>query len=262
MYKALFTAASGMRSQQMHIDTIANNLANVNTNGFKASALNFQDLLYENMATPGTEVAEGNQMPTGLEIGSGVRVVSSSKVFRQGEMEQTERELDLAVMGTGFFRVTMPDGTTGYTRDGQFGLDGQRRLVRSDGRVLADNITIPADTRKISIGSDGRVYTLNAAGTEQTLVGSLQLATFPNPAGLQSVGDNLYLETVSSGSATVVAPGAAGNGEVRQGFLERSNVDVVSELVHMISAQRAYEISTKAITISDRMLSEANNLVR
>lgn len=262
MFKALYTAASGLQCQQRYIDTVANNLANVNTNGFKASNLNFQDLLYETDIAPGTEVTEGYQVPTGLEVGSGVRIVSSSKLFKQGELEQTSREMDVAIQGKGFFRVQTADGTIAYSRDGSLGMDGQRRLVTNDGRPLADNVTMPANTTSIVIATDGKVYATLDGSTDQQLVGSITLASFANPAGLKSMGDNLYAETVSSGAATTGTPGSAGMGSLRQGYMERSNVDVVTELVRLITAQRAYEINTKAITIADRMLQESNGLVR
>jgi len=260
--KALFTAASGMRAQQVCIDAIANNLANVNTNGFKASNVNFEDLLYEQVVSPGTEVAEGFQIPTGIEIGSGVRIVSTAKRFSQGSVEQTRRDLDLCVQGRGFFAVNMPDGTTAYTRDGALGMDGERRMVTAQGRPLADNITIPANTTRITVAADGKVYVQLAGSTDQTLVGQIQLASFANAGGLRSMGGNLFAESVASGAPTLHVPGQESVGELKQGYLERSNVDVVAELVRLITAQRAYEINTKAITISDRMLSTSNSLVR
>ncbi len=262
MFKALFTSASGMKCQQMQINTIANNLANVNTNGFKASQLNFQDLLYDHQILPGTEATEGYQVPTGLEIGSGVRIVSSAKIFKQGELEQTDRNLDVCIQGRGFYRIQLADGTIAYTRDGAFGLDGQRRLVTPDGRPLADNVSLPTNANSIAISSDGKVYVAIGSSAEEQQVGSISLAVFANPAGLKSLGDNLFMETVSSGAATISTPGQNGVGVLRQGYLERSNVDVVTELVRLITAQRAYEINTKAITITDKMLQQSNALVR
>ncbi len=262
MFKALFTSASGMKCQQVQIDTISNNLANVNTNGFKSSQLNFQDLLYDEQVTPGTEDTEGYQVPTGLEIGSGVRISSSAKLFKQGELEQTGRDLDVSIQGRGFLRVQLADGTTAYTRDGALGLDGQRRIVTPDGRPLADNITLPANASSITVASDGNVYCTVGSSTEQQSAGSISLAIFANPAGLKSVGGNLFVETIASGSPTTNTPGQNGVGAIRQGYLERSNVDVVAELVRLITAQRAYEINTKAIDIADKMLQQSNALVR
>ena len=262
MQKALFTAASGMKCQQAYIDTVANNLANVNTTGFKASQLNFQDLLYDQQILPGTEATQGNQVPTGLEVGSGVRIASSSKLFKQGDLEQTSGQLDMAIQGSGFFRVQMPDGTLAYTRAGAMGLDGNRRLVTTDGLPLADNVSLPNNAASVSLASDGKVYVSVPGSTEQQLVGSVTLAGFANPSGLKSLGANLLAETVASGAATTGTPGQNGLGTLQQGYLEKSNVDVVTELVRLITAQRAYEINTKAISIADQMLQEANALIR
>jgi len=262
MFKALFTSATGMTCQQRHIDVIANNLANVNTNGFKGSQLNFQDLLYDHRVLPGTEATEGNQVPNGIEVGSGVKIASTTKIFRQGDLEETGRDLDLSIQGQGFFRVAMADGTTAYTRDATFGLDGQRRIVTSDGRPLADGLTVPSGTSDIIISSDGKVFAVDGATGAQQSVGEVALAVFANPAGLKSIGSNLFVETVSSGAPTTATPGLAGAGELKQGYVERSNVEVVSELVRLIAAQRAYEINTKSINVADRMLQDANNLVR
>jgi flagellar basal-body rod protein FlgG len=261
MMKALFTASSGMKCQQAYIDAVANNLANVNTTGFKASQLNFQDLLYDHQIIPGTEATQGNQVPTGLEIGSGARIVSSTRSFAQGDLDQTGGNLDMAIQGNGFFRITMPDGTVGYSRDGSLGLDGNRRLVTSGGLPLADNVSLPNNATSITVSADGKIYAGVPGSTDPTLVGSITLATFANPAGLNSLGNNLYSETVASGAATVGTPGQNGIGTIQQGYLEKSNVNVVTELVRLITAQRAYEINTKAITTADQMLQESNALV-
>ena len=262
MQKALFTAASGMKCQQAYIDTVANNLANVNTTGFKASQLNFQDLLYDQQVLPGTEATQGNQVPTGLQIGSGVKIVSSSKLFTQGDLEQTGQQLDVAIQGSGFFRIQMPDGTLAFTRAGSLGLDGNRRLVTAEGMPLADNVSLPNNATTVSVTTDGKVYVSVPGSTEQQLVGSVTLGLFANPAGLKSLGGNLLAETVASGAATATTPGQSGAGTLQQGYLEKSNVDVVTELVRLITAQRAYEINTKAISIADQMLQEANTLIR
>jgi len=259
---ALFTSASGMKAQQFSVDTIANNLANVNTNGFKRTQLSFQDLLYTDIIEPGLESSEGFQVPTGLQVGSGVRVAGSTKVFRQGDMEQTSRELDLAIGGRGFFQVTQPDGTTAYTRDGSFSLDSNRQIVTSDGKPLGSGLTVPSDATSINIGQDGKVYVVRAGSTDMSLAGEIRVANFPNPAGLKSIGGNLFQQTAASGTPTEHTAGQDGVGDVRQGYLERSNVEVVTELVKLITAQRAYEISTKAIKVSDGMLAKANEIAR
>jgi len=261
MYKALFTSASGMKCQQRYIDVIANNLANVNTNGFKGSQVNFQDLLYDHQVLAGTEANEGNTVPNGIEVGSGVKIASTSKLFVQGDLEETKRNLDLCIQGNGFFRISMSDGTVAYTRDGAFGMDGQRRIVTADGRPMADNITLPSGASDVIVGNDGGVYAVDGSTGEQQSVGTISVALFANPAGLKSIGDNLFVETVSSGAPSTVTPGQSGAGSVKQGYLERSNVEVVTELIRLIAAQRAYEINTKSISIADRMLQQSNNLI-
>jgi flagellar basal-body rod protein FlgG len=262
MMKALFTAATGMKCQQSYIDVVANNLANVNTTGFKASELNFQDMLYEHQVLPGTEATQNNEVPTGLEVGSGARIVSSTQNFAQGSLNQTTGNLDMAIQGLGFFRITMPDGTLAYTRDGSFGLDGNGRLVTSNGLPIADNISIPSNATSITVSSAGQVYINTPGATAQTLAGTLTLATFANPPGLNNLGGNLYGQTVASGTATIGNPGLNGVGTIQQGYLEASNVDVVTELVRLITAQRAYEINSKAIVTADKMLQESNALVQ
>jgi len=259
--KALFTSASGMRAQQLNIDTIANNLANVNTNGFKRTQVAFQDLLYNEVIEPGAEAAEGFQVPTGFQIGSGVRVAGTTRIFTQGDLEETGRDLDLCIFGRGFFPVSQPDGSTAYTRDGSFCLDSNRRIVTAEGKPLGAGITLPSDATSISIGTDGKVYVLRSGSTEMALAGEIRVVNFPNPSGLKSVGGNLFEQTAASGTPTEHTPGLDGMGETRQGYLERSNVEVVTELVRLITAQRAYEISTKSIKVSDDMLSNANRIV-
>jgi flagellar basal-body rod protein FlgG len=262
MMKALFTAATGMKCQQSYIDVVANNLANVNTTGFKGSELNFQDMLYEHQVLPGTEATQNNEVPTGLDVGSGARIVSSTRDFAQGSLNQTTGNLDMAIQGLGFFRVTMPDGTLAYTRDGSFGLDGNGRLVTASGLPIADNISIPSNATSVTVSSAGQVYINTPGSTQQTLAGTLTLASFANPPGLNSLGGNLYAQTVASGTATIGNPGLNGVGTIQQGYLEGSNVDVVTELVRLITAQRAYEINSKAITTADKMLQESNALVQ
>jgi len=261
MIKALYTSATGMRGQQTYIDVIANNLANMNTTAFKKSKVDFHDLLYDERVAPGTETEEGIQIPTGLQIGSGVRAVSTSKIFTPGTPLQTDRELDLCITGDGFFEVQLTEGTA-FTRDGSFRLNSKRRLCTSDGYELVPPITIPDEVIKVHVGVDGTVSGVEADGSTQSL-GRIGLATFPNPSGLKSLGGNLYGTTPASGTPTRnVVAGTSGTGEIHQGFLERSNVDVVIELISMITAQRAYEVNARAIRSSDDMLAATNNLTR
>ncbi|MBI3128947.1 MAG: flagellar basal-body rod protein FlgG [Candidatus Tectomicrobia bacterium] len=262
MIRALFTAATGMQAQQINIDVIANNLANVSTVGFKKHRADFQELLYETIIPPGSPSAQGNQIPTGLQIGTGVRPAATQKIFTEGEFKRTDNELDLAVEGEGFFVITRPSGETAYTRSGAFKLDSTGRLVTSEGFLLSPNITIPTTALKITVGTDGTVSVLTAGATTPTQAGQITLARFPNPGGLNSLGRNLFGETVASGAPTTGNPGVNGLGTLVQGFLENSNVSVVDELVALIEAQRAYEINSKAIQTSDEMLQVVANLKR
>ncbi|MGR3301209.1 MAG: flagellar basal-body rod protein FlgG [Candidatus Scalindua sp.] len=259
MIKALYTSATGMKAHQFLLDVIANNLANVNTTGYKRVQVSFQDLLYDKFVPAGSESAQGIETPTGLQVGSGVRVVSTNKVFTQGVQENTGRTLDMAIQGKGFFQITHPDGTTVYTRDGTFHLNSAGEVVTSEGLKLEPSISITGDVVGISIGSDGTVSTQTSTGTSQS-TGTITLATFPNPAGLESMGRNLYRETSASGTATTGTPGQTGIGEIMQGFRESSNVEVVTELVNLIIAQRAYEISSRAIKAADDMLQTTNRI--
>ena len=260
MLRAFSTAATGMAGQQMIVDVIANNLANINTSGFKRSQVDFQDLMYVKIAEAGRETAAGVIAPTGFEIGSGVHAAATTKVFTPGELETTSRELDLAIMGNGFLEVTLPDGSLRYTRDGALQLNANRQLVTAQGHTVGSGLTIPQEATKISIGSDGTVISHGSDGTN-TNVGTLTLARFANPAGLSSEGDNLLKETASSGAAVSGTAGQDGFGAVRQGMLERANVQMVTELVNLIKAQRAYEINSRAIRAGDEMLSTANRLI-
>ena len=259
MIRALWSAASGMLAQELNIDTISNNLANVNTTGFKRNRVDFQDLIYQNVKAAGSTAAAGTHIPTGIQVGHGSRPVASQKIFTQGEYQQTEAPLDLVIEGDGFFSILRPDGTSAYTRAGAFKKDGQGRIVTSDGFVLQPEITIPAEG-KISIGSDGTVEVKLSNTNEPQRVGEIQLTSFSNPAGLESIGRNLFVETVASGAPTQNAPGVDGLGTLMQGFLEMSNVKLVEEMVNLIVAQRAYEISSKSIQTADEMLRIANNL--
>ncbi len=261
MFRALYTSASGMKAQQMVVDTTANNLANVNTTGFKRSQIDFQDLLYVTLRAPGTDGSQGVQIPTGLQIGSGVKPASTTKIFTEGVLQNTNNELDLAIAGDGFFRIRLPNGEYRYTRDGAFRMNSDGALVNSDGYFLDPQIQIPADTLRIEIGADGTVNVITASSPESPAeVGRITLVRFANPAGLSSEGDNLYARTAASGPEIPGTAGQDGFGTIRQGFLERSNVEVVSELVNLITAQRAYEINSRAIRIGDEMLAAANNM--
>jgi len=262
MIRALYSSSSGMQAQQMNLDTIANNLANVNTTGFKRTRVDFQDLLYQTYRAPGTAGSQGTTIPTGIQVGHGSRPVATQRIFSQGDFQQTENPLDLVIEGDGFFQVTRPDGTTGYTRAGAFKKDGTGRIVTSEGFLLFPAVTIPADAKAITIGSDGTVSVTLAGQSAAQTVGTLQLASFINPAGLLSVGRNLFTPTAASGSAVVGNPGVTGLGTIAQGFLELANVKVVEEMVAMITSQRAYEANSKAIQTADDMLGISNNLKR
>lgn len=263
MIKALFTSATGLNAQQLVVDNTANNLANVNTTGFKRSQMDFQDLIYVTQRQPGSESAQGVQNPTGLQIGSGVQVAGNSKIFSEGVLENTSNHLDLAIEGEGFFKITLPSGDIRYTRDGGFRLSATGQLVTSDGFNVEPKITIPQDAQSIAIGTDGTVSVTTAgAGGKSSVVGTLSLTRFPNPAGLSSEGRNLYSETPASGAPQEGTGGQNCLGSIRQGFLERSNVEVVQEMVNLILAKRAYEFNTRAIRTSDDMLSYTNNLTR
>jgi flagellar basal-body rod protein FlgG len=251
-----------MQAQQLHLDTIANNLANVNTTGFKKTRVDFQDLLYQTFRAPGTSGSQGNVVPTGIQVGHGARPVATQRIFSQGDFQATENPLDLVIEGEGFFQVTMPDGTTAYTRAGAFKKDGTGRVVTSDGFVLQPNLVIPADARSVTIGSDGTVSVTLPGQAAAQQVGTLQLAQFVNPAGLSSIGRNLFTQTAASGNPVVGTPGVQGLGTIMQGYLELANVKVVDEMVAMITSQRAYEANSKAIQTADDMLSVANNLRR
>ena len=261
MLKAFSTAATGMSGQEMMVNVIANNLANINTTGFKRSNINFQDLLYIKMSQAGAEVASGISSPIGLEIGSGVRPSSTVKLFSVGELVNTGRPLDIAIYGDGFLQVTMPNGETRYTRDGSLQMNADGQIVTSTGYFIEPAITIPTDAVGIDIGKDGTVNVTAAAGT-QSVVGTLQLVRFPNPAGLSNEGDNMYAETTASGTAVSGTAGVNGFGAIQSSMLEKSNVQMVTELVSLITAQRAYEINARAIRAGDEMLRTATTIGR
>lgn len=262
MIRALWTAASGMQSQQINIDVIANNLANVNTTGFKKSRPDFQDLMYQNLKSVGAPSSSSTQVPTGIQIGLGSKAAAVTKVFSPGNITQSGNELDMAIEGDGFFQINLPDGTTAYSRDGAFKKDSQGRMVNSDGYPLTPEIVIPSNASKVSIGNDGTVTVLQAGQSSPTTVGTIQLATFSNPAGLSSMGHNLYQPTDSSGTANTGTAGQNGIGSISQGFIEMSNVSVMEEMVNMIISQRAYETNSKAVQAADEMLQQTNNIKR
>lgn len=262
MIRSLFTAATGMEAQRINIDVVANNLANVNTTGFKRGRADFQDLLYQNVRTPGAASAEGFQIPSGIQVGLGVRPVAVQKIFEQGDFARTGNQLDLVIEGDGFFQVPKPDGEMAYTRSGSFKLDSEGRVVTSDGYPIDPAVTIPSNATSITIGTDGKVTVTQAGSTAPTQVGQITLARFTNPGGLKSIGRNLFLATDASGEAITANPGVDGMGTVGQGFVELSNVNVVEEMVNMIVSQRAYEINSKAVQASDEMLQSINNMRR
>lgn len=260
MIRSLWISKTGLDAQQTQMDVISNNLANVSTSGYKRSRAVFEDLLYQTMRQPGAQSSQQTQLPSGLQIGTGVRPVATERIFTQGNLQQTSNDKDVAIQGPGFFQVQMPDGTTAYTRDGSFQMDSQGQLVTSSGFLVQPAITIPADAQSMTIGRDGTVSVTLPGTPQPTQVGELQLATFINPAGLEARGENLYVETGASGTANSNTPGTNGSGLLSQGYVETSNVNVVEELVNMIQTQRAYEINSKAITTSDQMLQRISQL--
>jgi len=262
MNLSLYSAATGMEAQQLNLNTIANNLANVNTPGFKRSKVEFQDLLYQKPArAAGTDSGGGNLVPAGLEVGNGTRVAATTKIFTQGQLTQSGNNFDVAIQGDGFFEVQRPDGTIGYTRDGSFKLNAQGQVVNTDGLpVLSGFQAVPSGTSSVTISQNGQVTMQSPNGTQSTY--QITLATFANPSGLQSLGGNLYQETSASGSPNVGNPGAAGFGSTMQGYTEASNVNIVEEMVNLITAQRAYEINSKSIQSSDEMLQNVAQLKR
>jgi flagellar basal-body rod protein FlgG len=262
MIRSLWTSATGMQAQALNLDVISNNLANVNTSGFKKSRAEFQDLLYETIRPAGTPSSQDSEVPAGIQLGHGTRPSTVLKIFSQGNMENTQNELDLAIEGDGFFQIALPNGETAFTRDGAFKLDSDGRMVNSDGFALDPEITIPSDALSISVGLDGTVSVLQAGETTASEIGTIELARFVNPAGLISMGKNLFMTSEASGDEMTGTAGEDGLGTLAQGFLEMSNVSVVDEMVKMITAQRAYESNSKAIQAADEMLQLANNVKR
>lgn len=262
MIRALYTAASGMNAQQANIDNIAHNLANVNTTGFKKSRLEFEDLVYQEVSAPGAAASASTTTPVGLNAGLGTRAIGTSRIFTAGNLQATGAPLDLAIQGDGFFQVSMPNGTTAYTRAGTLHQDAQGLLVTTDGYPLEPQITIPAKATSVTIAKDGTVSASIAGQTASQTLGSIQLAMFTNPAGLTPLGGNLFSPTTASGDAVAGVAGTDARGTIAQGFVEDSNVSVVEEMVNMIVGQRAYEANSKVIKAADEMLSQVNNIVR
>jgi flagellar basal-body rod protein FlgG len=261
MFRALYTAATGMMAQQLNLDNVANNLSNSSTAGFRSRRLQFQDLIYQNLVTPGAAATQSTTVPAGLQIGLGTRTAASEVIQTQGDFDNTGNPLDMAIQGAGFFQVKMPDGETAYTRAGMFHLDNQGNMVTADGNPLDPQVTIPADALTITIGTDGTVSVTQPGQTQAQQVGAIQLATFQNPGGLNSVGQNMFLQTTASGDPIVGTPGGAdGLGTLQQGVLEQSNVNIVQEFIQMIVAQRSYEANSRVITAADQMLQQLNNL--
>ena len=261
MLPALYASATGMESQQLNLDVIANNLANVNTTGFKKSKIEFQDLLYQSTRTAGSEQGAGNQLPTGLQIGHGSRAVATSRIFTTGDLSNTGEDLDLAISGDGFFEVELPDGSPAFTRDGALKRASDGRIVTSDGLVVRSGFpSIPAGTTNIDISNTGEITAQTPTGAQS--LGRIALSRFNNPAGLVAQGGNLYKETTASGPAETGAPTEDGYGQIAQGYLELSNVKVVEEMVKLIMAQRAYEVNSKALQAADEMMQQSNNLRR
>ncbi len=260
MIRSLWISKTGLDAQQTKMDVISNNLANVSTNGFKRARAVFEDLLYQTLRQPGARSSQQTQLPSGLQLGAGVRPVATENIFIQGNLQQTGNSRDIAIQGEGFFQVLMPDGTTAYTRDGAFQSDINGQFVTSSGYVMQPSVTIPPNTLSITIGRDGTVSAVVPGSATPIQVGNIQLANFINPAGLQKIGENLYLPTASSGVANPNAPGTNGLGLLNQGFVETSNVNVVEELVGMIQTQRAYEINSRSIETSDQMLQRLTQL--
>jgi flagellar basal-body rod protein FlgG len=259
--RALSIAATGMLAQQTNVEVISNNIANINTTGFKRQRAEFQDLLYQDLLRPGTQSSEtGTVVPTGIQIGLGVKPAAVYRIEEQGNILISDNPLDLAVNGKGFFQVELPSGETGYTRAGALGRSPNGDLVTANGYIIQPGITIPDDALNININSSGEVFVNLAGQTAPQNVGQIQLANFPNPAGLQAIGDSLFLETSASGVAVVGTPGSAGFGEIQQGALETSNVNVVSEITNMITAQRAYEMNSRVIQAADEMLASVAQL--
>jgi flagellar basal-body rod protein FlgG len=261
--RALHTAATGMMAQELNVQVISNNIANMRTTGYKRQRAEFQDLLYQYVTRVGTQTSsQGNILPAGIELGTGVKTVGTPRLMPQGELVQTGKSYDLAIRGEGFFKILQPDGTTAYTRDGSFELDAQGRLVTAEGNVVEPGITIPQNASSVTVNAQGQVQVTLPGSTTPSTVGQIEMSMFVNKAGLQSIGDNLYLETPASGPPQDGTPATDGYGNLQQGFLEQSNVEAVSEISDLIAAQRAYEMNSKVVTAADQMLQSAAQMMR
>ena len=261
--RALSTAATGMMAMELNVQVISNNLANMTTTGYKRQRAEFQDLLYDHVSRVGTQTsAQGNMLPVGIDLGSGVKTVGTVRLMTQGTLSQTGNQLDVAIRGDGFFKVQLPDGTYAYTRDGSFNMDSQGRIVTAQGSVVQPAITIPQNSTGLTINAQGQVSVIPQGSTTPQILGQLQLTRFINPAGLLPMGDNLYQETPASGTPIDGLPGTDGAGDLQQAMLEQSNVDSVSEITNLITAQRAYEMNSKVISAADQMMQSVSNLMR
>ena len=261
--RALHTAATGMIAQELNVQVISNNIANMRTTGYKRQRAEFQDLLYEQIRRGGSQTSEqGNLLPAGVELGSGVKTVGTPRVMTQGNLLPTGKEFDIAIRGEGFFRIQMPDGRTAYSRDGSFEIDAQGRVVNNQGYVVQPGVTVPQNSSSFAVSAQGQVSVMQPGNTAATLLGQIELSTFVNKAGLQAIGDNLYVETTASGAPQNGTPGAEGFGNVQQGNLEQANVEAVTEISDLIAAQRAYEMNAKVINAADQMLTSTSNMMR
>lgn len=261
--RALHTAATGMRAQELNVQVISNNLANMRTTGYKRQRAEFQDLLYEHVRRVGSQTSDqGNLLPAGIELGSGVKAVGTPRLMTQGSLVQTGKDFDVAIRGDGFFKITLPDGRTAYTRDGSFELDAQGRIVTAQGNLVQPGLTLPANAKGITINAQGQVSVTTPGSITSTTVGQIELSNFINKSGLQAIGDNLYVETPASGTPQSGTPGVEGFGDLQQGSLEQANVEAVSEITDLIAAQRAYEMNSKVISAADQMLQTSASMMR
>jgi flagellar basal-body rod protein FlgG len=261
--RALHTAATGMKAQELNVQVISNNIANMRTTGYKRQRAEFQDLLYEHVRRVGTQTSDqGNQLPAGIELGAGVKTVGTPRLMTQGSLVQTGKDYDVAIRGEGFFQITLPDGRTAYSRDGSFELDSQGRIVTAQGNVVNPGLTVPQNSTSVTINAQGQVSAITPGNTTPAVIGQIQLAMFINKAGLQGIGDNLYLETPASGAPQVGNPNQDSFGNLQQGNLEQANVEAVSEISDLIAAQRAYEMNAKVITATDQMLQSTSQMLR